>query len=122
MDYPFVPEDVDYFPSDDRLFHAAGIPSLWLGDHDPFYTIHTQADSVETIDFERLTDGVFKMKYLICQLADGKYAGISGILQKHFDRSFCGNAGTGIGYQNSGWIFYPNCACVNVFPGVYYSD
>ena len=43
---------------DDRVFHEAGIPNLWYYDINPFHQLHTPCDTLDTIDFGKMTEGV----------------------------------------------------------------
>ena len=53
--YRFVPADQS---GDDRVFHEAGIPNLWYYDINPFHQLHTPCDTLDTIDFGKMTEGV----------------------------------------------------------------
>ena len=39
---------------DDRAFDSIGVPSLWFNTHEKFMDFHTPADSLETLDLQRI--------------------------------------------------------------------
>ncbi len=43
---------------DDKAFHAAGIPTIWYLDRKPWGHLHTARDSMETLDFVKMAEGV----------------------------------------------------------------
>lgn len=57
---------------DDKSFYHAGIPSVWYFDSNPFYQLHTAADTVDKIDFDKLTSGVIDAMDILRQLEKTK--------------------------------------------------
>ena len=63
--YRFVPADQS---GDDRVFHDNGIPVLWYYDKNPFNQLHTACDTLDRIDFGKMTDCVLDMIDIFKQL------------------------------------------------------
>lgn len=57
---------------DDKSFYHAGIPSLWYYDRTPFNQLHTPYDSLDTIDFDKMTDAVMDAVELFKQLGKSR--------------------------------------------------
>ena len=58
----------DVYNGDDKSFGVAGIPTLWYYDANPFSQLHTSCDSIDTIDFGKLAEGVLDAVDLFKQL------------------------------------------------------
>jgi len=64
--YPTVPARQ---AGDDKAFHLAGIPTIWLYDIIPFHNLHTPLDTFEKVNIDRLAHGVDVYKDIFTQLA-----------------------------------------------------
>ena len=58
----------DVYNGDDKSFGVAGIPTLWYYDSNPFSQLHTSCDSIDTIDFGKMAEGVLDAVDLFKQL------------------------------------------------------
>lgn len=50
---------------DDKVFHAAGIPTMWVWTSHPFKKIHTSDDSLDRLSMQRMTDLVMEGVQLV---------------------------------------------------------
>lgn len=55
---------------DDYTFLCEGIPTIWLGDKKRHMPVHTVADCIDLIDFDRMTEGTKKMISMATQLLE----------------------------------------------------
>lgn len=55
---------------DDVTFFGEGIPTIWLGDKKRHMPVHTVADCIDIIDFDRMTEGTKKMISMATQLLE----------------------------------------------------
>ncbi|MDF3128760.1 M28 family peptidase [Kiritimatiellaeota bacterium B1221] len=62
---PMMPYSGD---GDDKVFHAAGIPTLWIWTRHPFKKIHTIDDSLDRMSMQRIADLVAEAGQLVKQL------------------------------------------------------
>lgn len=57
---------------DDKSFFHAGIPTIWYFDSNPFYTLHTEKDSLDTIDYDKMTAAVIDSVDVFRQIGGAK--------------------------------------------------
>ncbi len=68
--YPVI--EADAYNGDDKSFCTAGIPAVWYYDNNPFNQLHTPCDSLDKIDFDKMTEGVKDAVELFKQLGGVK--------------------------------------------------
>ena len=68
--YPVI--EADAYNGDEKSFCTAGIPSVWYYDNNPFNQLHTPCDSLDKIDFDKMTEGVKDAVELFKQLGGVK--------------------------------------------------
>jgi len=66
------PTEKTTYASDDKAFGYAGIPTIFLADRMMFRNMHTQLDTREKIDTQKLADGVMSVTDICRQLIDTK--------------------------------------------------
>ena len=57
---------------DDKSFYYSGIPSVWYYDRNPFNQLHTPCDSLDTIDYDKMTAAVLDAVKLFKQMRNAK--------------------------------------------------
>ena len=57
---------------DDKSFYYSGIPSVWYYDRNPFNQLHTPCDSLDTIDYDKMTAAVLDAVKLFKQMRNVK--------------------------------------------------
>ena len=60
------------YDGDDKSFCNNGVPSIWYYDRNPFSVLHTSCDSLDTVDLDKMTNGVIDSLDVFKQLAGVK--------------------------------------------------